>query len=201
MTTIVKTNYRHADRGGLKAAVGSIYYYAHRRDREGQIVERSGFNRNQDGLNTQEMQNLIQQGEGQYFYRMVLSPSAEKDSDVDLQDWTRDVLLELEGKYGNFPYVAIEHRDQTDYAHVHIVMVLDKKLDKDDLENLRDIGSELNDIQREWYQPSLSQAREPEKHQSREIIAYSEGFIAGYHDEPEESVKYQKRDKSKSLDR
>jgi hypothetical protein len=201
MATIVKTNYRHADKGGLKAAVGSINYYAHRRDREGQIVERSGFSREQDGLNTQEMQNLIQQGEEQYFYRMVLSPGAEKDSDVDLQDWTRDTLLELEEKYGDFPYIAIEHRDQTDFAHVHVVMVVDKKLDRDDLENLRDMGSELYDMCREWYEPSLSQAREPEKHLSREVVEYSEDFIAGYHDEPEESIRYQKRDKNKSLDR
>jgi hypothetical protein len=201
MATIVKTNYCHADRGGLKAAVGSIYYYAHRRDREGQVVERSGFSREQDGLNTQEMQNLIQQGDGQYFYRMVLSPGAEKDSDVDLQDWTRDTLLELEEKYGDFPYIAIEHRDQTDFAHVHVVMVVDKKLDRDDLENLRDMGSELYDMCREWYEPSLSQAREPEKHLSREVVEYSEDFIAGYHDEPEESIRYQKRDKNKSLDR
>jgi hypothetical protein len=201
MATIVKTNYCHADRGGLKAAVGSVYYYAHRRDREGQVVERFGFSREQEGLNAQQMSELIQQGDGQYFYRMVLSPGAEKDSDVDLREWTRDTLLELEEKYDEFPYVAIEHRDQTDHAHVHVVAVLDKKLDRDDLESLRDVGSELYDMQREWYEPSLSQAREPEKHQSREMIAYSEGFIAGYQDEPEESIKQQRRDKSKSLDR
>lgn len=201
MAAIVKTNYCHADRGGLKAAVGSIYYYSHRRDREGQVVERLGFSREREGLNTQQMSELIQQGDGQYFYRMVLSPGAEKDSDVNLQEWTRDTLLELEEKYGEFPYVAIEHRDQTDYAHVHVVAVLDKKLDKDDLENLRDVGSEIYDLRREWYEPTLTQAREPEKHLSREVVEYSEGFIAGYHDEPEESIRQIKRDKSKSLDR
>jgi hypothetical protein len=201
MATIVKTNYCHADRGGLKAAVGSIYYYAHRRDREGQVVERSGFSREQDSLNTQQMSELIQQGEGQYFYRMVLSPGAERDSDVNMQEWTRDVLLKLEGKHGNFPYVAIEHRDQTDFAHVHVVMVLDKKLDRDDLENLRDMGSELYEVRLEWYEPTLTQAREPEKHLSKEVVEYSEGFIASYHDEPEASVRQLRRDKNKSLDR
>jgi hypothetical protein len=80
-------------------------------------------------------------------------------------------------------------------------MALDKKLDRDDLENLRDMGSELYEMRREWYEPTLTQAREPEKHLSREMIAHSEGFIAGYYDEPEESIRYQKRDKSKSLDR
>lgn len=201
MAIIVKTNYCHADRGGLKAAVGSVSYYAHRRDREGQVVERFGFSRELEGLNTQQMSELIQQGDGQYFYRMVLSPGAEKDSDVDLREWTRDVLLELEGKYGDFPYVAIEHRDQTDYAHVHVVAVLDKKLDRDDLENLREVGGELHDRQREWYEPSSSHSREPEQHLSREMISYSEGYVAGYHDEPEDSIKQLRRDKSKSLDR
>lgn len=201
MATIVKTNYRHAQSGGLQAALGSIIYYSNRRDRDGERVSRSGFSRDEDGLDVAAMSALIQGGEGQLYYRMVLSPGAERDTDVSLKDWTRDMMLELEQKYSDFPYVAIEHRDQTDYAHVHVVMVLDKKLDREDLDKLRDVGSELYDMRREWYEPSLTQTREPEKHIAKEYIEYSEGYIASYHDEPEEPSRYIKRDKNKSLDR
>jgi hypothetical protein len=201
MATIVKTNYRNAQNGGLQSALGSIAYYSHRQDIDGERVSRSGFSRDQDGLDVETMGSLIQGNDGQLFYRMVLSPGAEKDTDVNLKDWTRDMMLELEQNHGDFPYVAIEHRDQTDYAHIHVVMVLDKKLDREDLNNLRDVGSELYDMRREWYEPSLTQTREPEKHLAREFVEYSEGYIASYNDEPDEPSRHIRQDKSKSLDR
>ncbi len=201
MATIVKLNYQSAERGGQKSALGSINYYAHRRDMDGQATSRMGFSRDVDDLDTQAMRDLIQQSDGTYYYRVVLSPGAEHDTDVNLKDWTRDVLLELEGKHGEFPYVAIEHRDQTDHAHVHVVMVLDQKLDRADLDRLRGAGTEMYELRRDWYEPSQARARDVEKDIAREPVAYNETFIAGYNDEPDDHTRRLRRNQNKSLDR
>lgn len=201
MATVVKINYRTSEQNGQKSVMSSVTYYAHRRDTQGQQVSRNGFSRDQDDLDLQAMKAVIENADGTYYYRVVLSPGAPRDSDVDLKEWTRDLMLELEGKHGDFPYVAIEHRDQTDYAHVHLVMVLDQKLTRVELDQLRDAGTELYELRRDWYEPSHSQAREADKDWPREPVTYSEAFIAGYSDEPDDQVRRLRRDKGKSLDR
>lgn len=199
MATIVKLNYRTAQQGGQTSALGSINYYAHRKDIDGQQTIRTGFSRDHDELDTQTMKDLIEKSSGAYYYRMVLSPGAEHDTSLDLKDWTRDLMLELEGKHGEFPYVAIEHRDQTDHAHVHVVMVLDQKLTRADLDQLRDAGTELYELRRDWYEPN--QERDTDKQVSREAIPQNEAFIGGYNDEPDDQTRRLRRDKNKSLDR
>jgi hypothetical protein len=201
MATIVKLNYQTAERGGQKSALGSINYYAHRRDVDGQFVSRMGFSREQDELDTQAMRDLIQQRDGAYYYRVVLSPGTQHDTEVDLKDWTRDVLLELEGKHGEFPYVAIEHRDQTDYAHVHVVMVLDQKLNRAELDGLRDAGTAIYEVRKEWYEPSQARTRDVDRDLPREATTNNEAFITGYSDEPDDHTRRLRRNKSQSLDR
>jgi hypothetical protein len=199
MATIIKANYCSGQQGGQKRALTAISYYVHRHNADGQRVSRMGFSRDRDDLDARAMRDLINQGDGGYYYRMVLSPGAPHDTDVNLKDWTRDVMLELEGKHGEFPYVAIEHRDQTDYAHVHVVMVLDQKLSRAELDQLRDAGTTMYELRREWYEPSYS--READQQVPREPIAYSEAFIAGYSDEPDDQVRRLRKDKFQSLDR
>jgi hypothetical protein len=196
MASVVRANYRTATSGGLTVVLGSISYYAHRRDRDGQQVSREGFSRDATGLDTVAMRDVIRQAEGDYYYRLLLSPGANQDTNVDLQTWTRDSLLALEKEHGEFSYVAIEHRDQTDYAHVHVVMVLDKKLSKEDLENLREYSAEIFEPRREVVEPSREML---ERHQpEREVDGYLEAYITSYHDDPE-AIERLRRNKDKSL--
>lgn len=199
MATIIKANYGSAQQNVWQKALTAINYYVHRDNADGQRVSRTGFSRDHDDLDVQTMRDLIGGSDGRYYYRMILSPGAPHDTDVNLKDWTRDLMLELEGKHGDFPYVAIEHRDQTDHAHVHLVIVLDQKLSRAELDQLRDTGTSLYESRRDWYEPSY--LREADKHVSREPIAYSEAFIAGYSDESEDQMRRSRRDRSKSLDR
>jgi hypothetical protein len=201
MATIIKTNYLSRQHGGQRQVLNSLYYYAHRRDRDGELVSRTGFSRDRDDLTAGAMKDVIEGSDGAYYYRMVLSPGTAHDSDLNLKDWTRDLVLELEGKHGKFPYVAVEHRDQTDYAHVHVVMVLDRKLDRAELDQLRDTGTKIYDLRREWYEPSQEQTKDIDRHLAREPITYNEAFIAGYSDEPDERIRHLRRDKGQSLDK
>jgi hypothetical protein len=196
MASVIKANYRHASAGGRAVAAKAVNYYAHRRDREGNLVSRDGFSRDEDGLDVEAMRAIIRQAEGNYYYRVMMSPGDDKDTHVDLKEWTRDSLLALEKDYGEFTYVAVEHRDQTDHAHVHVVMVLDKKLSKEDLENLRDTATRLYEQRRDWLEPYKDiQQRD---HVEREVVDYSDGYVTPYNDEPER-IRQHKRDVSKSL--
>jgi hypothetical protein len=199
MPTVVKLNYRTANQGGQQSALGSVNYYAHRRDVDGQVVSRLGFSRYQDGLDTQAMKDVIAQADGTYYYRMVLSPGANHDTNVDLKEWTRDLMLELEGKHGEFPYVAIEHCDQTDFAHVHVVMVLDQKLTTPELDKLRETGTELYELRRDIYEPVQTKA--VDKQVQHEQIAFTETYISGHSDEPDDQTRQLRKDRHKSLDR
>jgi hypothetical protein len=181
MASVVRVNYRTAASGGLTAVLGSISYYTHRRDRDGQLVSRDGFSRDETGLDTVAMRDAIRQAEGDYYYRIVLSPGVERETEVDLQTWTRDSLLALEKEHGEFPYVAIEHRDQTDFAHVHVVLVLSQKLDKSDLQNLRDYSSDIFEPRLQVYEVSKDV---PERHIEKNMVDYSEGYVTPYHDDP-----------------
>lgn len=196
MASIVRANYRTAASGGLTVVLGSISYYTHRRDRDGQQVSREGFSRDATGLDTVTMRDVIRQAEGDHYYRILLSPGANQDTNVDLQTWTRDSLLSLEKEYGEFPYIAIEHRDQTDHAHVHVVMVLDKKLSKEDLEILREYSAEIFEPRREIVEPSreMLERHEPQ----RELDGYLDAYITSYHDDPE-AIERLRRNKGKSL--
>jgi hypothetical protein len=197
MASIVKANYRSATLGGLTAVLGSISYYTHRRDRDGHRVEREGFSRDGDDLDTAAMRDVIHQAEGDYYYRLVLSPGVERDTEVDLQTWTRDSLLALEKEHGEFPYVAIEHRDQTDFAHVHVILVLSKKLDKEDLQSLRDYSTEIFEPRLQVYEVSRDL---PTRQSEREVVDYSEGYVTPYHDDPEAAERL-KRTRDRSLSR
>jgi hypothetical protein len=199
MASIVKANYRHAKTGGREAAVKAVNYYAYRLDASGCRVRREGFSRDEDSLSASVMRGLIRQAEGEYYYRIMLSPGDHKDTHVDLKEWTRDSLLALEKDLGEFTYVAIEHRDQTDHAHVHVVLVIDQKLSKDDLENLRDTCTTLYEERRDWLEPSKDLPQRD--HSEREVnnyIDYSDGYVAPYNDEPDR-MKHLKKDVSKSL--
>ena len=200
MATVIKANYRHASSGGEAKVLSSLKYYVHRRDRDGQQISRSGFSREGDELDTPAMRDLIRGAEGPYYYRMVLSPGTTPDMQVDLQAWTRDTLLELEKDHGEFPYVAIEHRDQTNHPHVHVILVLDKKLIREQFLSLREVGTELFELRREWYEPSRDHSVELELQLSRDID-YSETFIAAYTADLENVVKQKRKDRSQSLDR
>jgi hypothetical protein len=196
MASIIRANYRTAASGGLTVVLGSISYYAHRRDRDGQQMSRDGFSRDATGLDAVAMRDAIRQAEGDYYYRVLLSPGAAQDTNVNLQTWTRDSLLALEKEHGEFTYVAIEHRDQTDYAHVHVVMVLDKKLEKEDLEDLREYSAEIFETRREVVEPSreMLERHEPQ----READGYLDAYITSYHDDPE-AIERLRRNKDKSL--
>jgi len=71
----------------------------------------------------------------------ALKPSGvEKDAHVeaDLYNWTRQVMDRVEERAPDFGWVARAHRDHSNHDLVHVVAALERRLDRDDLRDLRD---------------------------------------------------------------
>jgi hypothetical protein len=71
-------------------------------------------------------------------YRLTLAPGEGRWVDADMHDWTRRVMDHLEERTGDCNWVAWAHRDHSNHDHVHVIAVLERRLDRDDLRDLRE---------------------------------------------------------------
>jgi hypothetical protein len=165
--TVVKANYKQARgaQGSMKAkaqARGSASYYETRPDSEGERQHREGFTADASSLSREEVRERIEEAEGNYLYRAMLSPGEDVQGG-DLEEWARDVLEDFEGEW-----VAYVHDDQTEHPHVHVIGFTDEKLDRDDFEGMREAGDvayeRLHEQSQEWQQEAqYSDGLEPEQ--------------------------------------
>lgn len=130
--------------GGRAAAGASANYYAHRPDQEGERGYRPGFDFGSEELTKNEVYSLIEEGRGEYAYRMVLSPGEDLDAG-DLREWARDVMRPVEDM-GHGEWVGFVHDDHTEHPHVHVVAFTEDKLERQDLGKMRAIGSDTAEI-------------------------------------------------------
>lgn len=125
--------------GGKAAAGASADYYAHRPDSEGGREYRPGFDAENEEMSKNEVYGRIEQGEGNYVYRIVLSPGEEMEAE-ELREWARDVMEPVEEVGGE--WVGFVHDDHTEHPHAHVIAYTDEQLDRGDLNEMRQIGTE-----------------------------------------------------------
>ena len=142
---VIKPSYTR----NVRNAQGSARYYAQRADDSGERQHREAFGKEHDALSQDEVKGRLEAaseaGRG-YYYRLVMSPGTEAEPEGDLKDWTRDVMAELEAQQGSqLTWAAYEHAGDdahSGHAHVHVVVATDKKLDRDDLNELREAATD-----------------------------------------------------------
>ncbi len=144
-SAVVKANYTR----DVRNAQGSARYYAQRADDAGERQRREAFGKESDALSQEEVNERLEAaGEegGQTFYRLVMSPGTEAEPEGDLKSWTRDVMAELEAQHGSqLTWAGYEHAGDdahSGHAHVHVVVATDRKLGRDDLNELRKVATE-----------------------------------------------------------
>ncbi|WP_047866614.1 relaxase/mobilization nuclease domain-containing protein [Rubrobacter aplysinae] len=159
---IVKVNYVAMSAGGRAAAGASADYYAHRPDSDGEREYRPGFDVETEELDKNEVYSRIEQGEGDYVYRIILSPGEEEMDAADVREWARDVMEPVEEAGGE--WVGFVHDDQTDHPHAHVIAFTDEKLDRGDLAEMREIGTEGAEIfaeaNKSWLEKVGEEARD-----------------------------------------
>ena len=132
----------------VRNAQGSARYYAQRADDTGERQHREAFGKESDALSQDEVNEQLEEAseEGSYFYRFVMSPGTDAEPEGDLKTWTRDTMAELEAQQGSrLSWAAYEHAGDdahSGHAHVHVVVATDRKLDRNDLQELREAATE-----------------------------------------------------------
>jgi len=134
---IVKVSYTKS-RKKIKA---SVRYIQHRPGKEGERLSRPLFG--VDGpLSRDEAYNLIDQAaKGTTFFRVVISPDPRRedtDRDLNLREITEQTIVALSERLGqSIQYVGAIHDDHAPHRHVHVVVMIQGKLDRQDFRALR----------------------------------------------------------------
>jgi hypothetical protein len=140
---IVKSNYVKRGKGERDRAKATIRYIQHRRDRDGERVNRTLFG--YDGaLSREQAYKMIDEAQkGTIFYRFVLSPDPKREDrykDLDLSEITIHTMLALEERLGKqIQFVATLHDDHSPHRHVHtLALVQGARLTREDFRALRE---------------------------------------------------------------
>ncbi len=151
---IVKAKFLPIRRSGGIYATNSLRYALERDSEVDNAQERIAFDGDRDSISALEALEEIEGAEGKYYYHLILN-AGDGRSDVDLQDWTKETMANLEnsldeqGKGDNLKWMAVEHNDHADHDHVHVVLILEHKLDRDDLNDLREFTTESFDSRKD----------------------------------------------------
>ncbi|MEY4529765.1 MAG: hypothetical protein RLZZ156_486 [Deinococcota bacterium] len=146
--TVVKANWKQIPKGNA-AKAGQVRahmkkgmdYYQHRPDEEGTRADRVAFTGDKDKVTREEVGQVIDEAGGRYAYRMVMSPNPEqKMNEVQLREWTREVMREAGAMHRMGEYTAVAHTKQTDQPHVHVVAISETKMKPEDFKALREVG-------------------------------------------------------------
>ncbi len=152
-------------RGRVRA---SARYYGHRPNEEGRREWRDAFSGDRDRMTKEEAYERVSGAEGEYAYRIVLSPGREMD-EGDLMEWTRGVMA-MGAERGWFEedrgpeewapegdsegeaerWVAWAHTDHTDNPHVHVLAFTDRRLDREDFAGMREEGDLAVEERLDW---------------------------------------------------
>jgi hypothetical protein len=122
-------------RGGAKASIG---YIAFRPGRNGEKMSRQLFGH--DGpLSIFQAEGIIDEApKGTNFFRLVLSPDPKKEDRLNMWELAKQTILKLERRLKReIQFVATEHNDHTPIRHVHVIALIQGKLNVADLEALR----------------------------------------------------------------
>ncbi len=135
--TIVRARFT-VGAGGPAASRAALRYAVLRPDRDGQRVDRPVFGSGE--LDVAAVRAQLDAARGDHHYRLMLNPGAGQHA-VDQHDWTRDVMAAIAETQGaEMPWLAVEHRNQSQHDHVHIVAATERRLTRVDLHTLREVA-------------------------------------------------------------
>jgi hypothetical protein len=138
---VVKSNYVKRGKGEKGRAKATVRYIQHRRDREGERVTRTLFGYDGELTREQAYKMIDEAPKGTIFYRIVISPAPKHEDrykDLNLSEITIHTMLKLEERLGKqVQFVAAMHDDHSPHRHVHTLVLVQRKLTREDLQALR----------------------------------------------------------------
>lgn len=157
---IVKASYTKQAAG----AKATVRYNQNRRGKDGAKITRSLYGWDGNMERTDAYQMIDEAPTGSYFYRLILNPDPVKeDTHKDIYVWkvAEKTMREVEEMLGQqIQYIAATHDDHSPLRHVHILAILPRKLDRNDLTEIRDMATKAALDQRQERDKILEQRRE-----------------------------------------
>src|SRR5437763_6475081 len=141
---IVKATYTKSSRG----AKASIRYIEHRPGKDNAKINRTLFGI--DGvMGRWQAYRMIDEAEkGSFFFRFVISPDPKQEDtekDLFLREITEKTMLSLEDRlHKQVPWVAVEHDNHAPHRHVHVVAVVQGRLQVQDFQAMRTTATEAS---------------------------------------------------------
>jgi hypothetical protein len=110
--------------------------------------ERTFFTDRKSGLDRKDIAESVERGFGEKvaFHTVIMSPG---DNSIDVKNFVRETMEKWQEELGyRVDYYGVEHRN-TDHYHAHVIIPArsidkgsDVRFDREDLENLREIGND-----------------------------------------------------------
>jgi hypothetical protein len=158
-----------------EAAKANIRYIQNRRGKDGAKITRALWGI--DGkMDREEAYRMIDEAEdGSIFYRFIINFDPDKEDmrkDIHIHDVAEKTILGLEERLGTqLEWVASTHDDHTPLRHVHILAVLPKRLQVQDLQASRQTATEAALEQRRERDLGLERAA-----REREEAQWEQGY-------------------------
>jgi hypothetical protein len=90
---------------------------------------------------------MIDEGKGgSVFFRFIISPDPKQEDtkkDLHLREVTGKTMQTLEERlHKQVAWVAVEHNDHTPHRHIHVIAVVEGRLNVEDFQSLRKSATE-----------------------------------------------------------
>jgi hypothetical protein len=169
---VAKASFVKRGKVGNARAKDTVRYIQHRPDKDKERVMRPLFSSDGPMTRLEAYQFIDEAPKGTKFFTIIINPDPEKEDtrkDLDMRAITMTTMQTIEeiitaqGSTTPVIWVAALHDDHTDKNHVHVLASIQGRLDKPDLDRIREATTNACLGQRLELDRSLSrQARERE---------------------------------------
>jgi hypothetical protein len=179
---IVKNNYVKRGRGQIARVKASLRYITHRPGKDKERMYRELFGH--DGVmdKDQAYRMFDEAQKGTIFFRFVISPDPKREDkfrDLHMRGIAKKTIQHLEEKLnlqGEIQFVAALHNDHTWIRHIHAIVLIPRKLSKEDFQVFQDLKSAATaEAQRQRQQ--LDQMREAQRKRTARYLIYDKADV------------------------
>jgi hypothetical protein len=165
---VVKASFVKRGKVGNAKAKDNVRYIQHRPDKDKERVMRPLFSNDGPMTRHEAYQFIDEAPKGTKFFTIIINPDPEKEDthkDLDMRALTMTTMQTIEeiittqGITTPVIWVAAVHDDHTDKNHVHVLASVQGRLDKPDLDRIREATTNA----------CLEQRRELDRALSRQV--------------------------------
>jgi hypothetical protein len=165
---VVKTHYERRGKVGNAKAKDTVRYIQHRTGKDNERVMRPLFTSDGPMTRLEAYQFIDEAPKGTKFFTFIINPDPEKEDthkDLDMRALTITTMQTIEEIVGTpVIWVAAVHDDHTDKNHVHALASIQGRIDKPDLDQIREATTKACLEQRQELDRALSrQAQEQQR--------------------------------------